>query len=148
MFIFLFSAVLYSTGSISLALVHGLEWCHFHLKTCTFNQPFYLITPIRPLPFFPRSRRFFNQSPSERAQISKKNVRNKYVLLEYLDPLRLPFLSLSFKLPVVPGHAGHAYNDLANSLAKTGATLSFVDVPNPLAPAIAKMRNPSYAIWK
>jgi len=36
----------------SLALVYGLEWCHHHLKTCTFNRPFSKPTPNRSLPFF------------------------------------------------------------------------------------------------
>jgi len=37
----------------SLALVHGLEWCHSHLKACHVQSTF----------AFPRPRHIFNQNP-------------------------------------------------------------------------------------
>jgi len=46
------------------------------------------------------------------------------VFLGYLGSLRfISLLSYSFKLPVVPNHAGLPSNELADSLAKTGVTL-------------------------
>jgi len=51
--------------------------------------------------------------------------------------------SLSFRVALsfqwVRGHAGLPGNELADSLAKTGATLPFTHVPCPLAPTIAKI---------
>jgi len=57
--------------------------------------------------------------------------------------------SLSFRVAVsfqwVPGHAGLPGNEWADSLAKTGATLSVTRVPLPLAPTIAKTRHIRYS---
>jgi len=39
------------------------------------------------------------------------------------------------------GHAEFFGNELADWLAKTGATLSFADVPSPLAQVVSKIRH-------
>jgi len=56
------SSLSYSAGPISssfsaesLAMLHGLEWCHSHLKTCHFQSALILLSTA---PVFP------NQSPS------------------------------------------------------------------------------------
>jgi len=66
----------------------------------------WLLTPNRPLAFFLRPKCFFTT-----------------VLLEYLG-LLWPFLSVDLSFQWVPGHAGLPGNELENSLAKTGGTLS------------------------
>jgi len=48
----------------------------------------------------------------------------------------------------LPGPAGLPGNELAYSIAKTGATLSFAHVPSPLASVIAKIRHTRYATWR
>jgi len=55
-------------------------------------------------------------------------------------------VALSFQW--VPGHAGLPGNELADSIAKTGATLPFTHVTCPLAPTIAKIRHTRYSFWR
>jgi len=50
------------------------------------------------------------------------------------------FFRVALSFQWVPGHTGLPGNELADSLAKTGATLPFTRVPCPLAPAIANIR--------
>jgi len=51
------------------------------------------------------------------------------VLLVYLEPFWLPRLPCSLSFQWVPSHAGLPSNELAESLAKTGAALPFTHVP-------------------
>jgi len=55
-------------------------------------------------------------------------------------------VALSFQW--VSGHAGLPDNELADSLAKTEATLSFIHVSSPLASVIEKIRNTRYSFWR
>jgi len=127
MLILLFSVLLtwpnlrWSFSAESFALVHGLEWCHYHLKT-------YHI-----LSFLVHQR--FSNGPS---------VSPTIVLLDYLGPLRLSLLPFSSKLPVGFGYAGLPDNELAGSLTETGAPLPFSYVPIPLAPVKQRQGKPLF----
>jgi len=55
-------------------------------------------------------------------------------------------VALSFQW--IPGHAGLPGNEVADSLAKTGATLPFTHVSSPLASVIVKIRHTRYSSWR
>jgi len=86
-----------------LALVHGLEWCHSHLKTCHFQSALFLtysqsaLALISTAPAFLQPKSFWDFS-------------------DFLSS----HVALSFQW--LPGHNGLSGNELADALAKTGAT--------------------------
>jgi len=55
-------------------------------------------------------------------------------------------VALSFQW--ISGYAKLPGNELADSLAKTRATLPFTHVPRPLVPIIAKIRHTRYSSWR
>jgi len=116
----------------SSALVHGLEWCHFHLKSCHFWSALFLMdshsatTLLSSAPAFLQPKSFWN-------------------IWDLSDSLSFR-VALSFQW--IPGYAGFPGNERADSLAKTGATLPVEHVPCPLAPTIAKVRHTCYSLWK
>jgi len=110
-----------------LALVHGLEWCHSHLKTCHFQSA-------------------LSRTDSQSVIAFHSTAPSPTKVLGYLDPLRRPFLPCSSKLPVGPDHVRFCGTELADSLAKTGATLPFAHVPSLLASDIAKIAIPAILI--
>jgi len=100
-----------------LALVHGLEWCHSHLKSCHFQSALYLTDSQSPLTLLSRAPVF----------LQPKSFWDVWDLSNSLSYR----VALSFQW--VFGHAGLPGNELADSLAKTGATLPFTHVSCPLA---------------
>jgi len=116
----------------SLALVRGLEWCHFHLNICHFQSILFLtdsqsaLALLSTAPAFPQPKCFWNI----------------WDLSDFLSSR----VAISFQW--VPGHAKLPGNELADALAKTEATLSFAHVPSPLDPVIAKIRHTRYTSWR
>jgi len=53
-----------SLSAESLALVRGLEWCHYHLKTCHFQSALFLIDSQSNLALLFTAPAFSYQSPS------------------------------------------------------------------------------------
>jgi len=111
------------SSAASLVLVHGLEWCHSHLKACHFQSALFLLSTA---PVFLQLKSFWD-------------------IWALYDPF---FSHIALKLPVGPGHAELPSNEVTDSLTKTGATLPFVHFPSPLAPVIAKIRHIHYATWR
>jgi len=72
------------------------------------------------------------------------DVSPSKVLLGYLGPLQ----PCSSKLPVVPCSRCLPGNELADSLAKTGATLLFAHLLSPLTPVNSKIRHTRYTDWR
>jgi len=108
-----------------LALIHGLEWCHSHLKSCHFQLALFLTDSQSALTLFSTAPAF----------LQPKSFWDIWDLSDSLSSR----VALN-KLPVVPGHVGLPGNERADSLAKTGATLSDTHVSCPLASTIAKIR--------
>jgi len=102
----------------SSALVHGLEWCRSHLKSCHFQSALFLTDS--------QSVSLLSTAP---AFLQPKFFWDIWDLSESASRLALSF-------QWVPGHAGLLENERADSLAKTGATLPVTHVPCPLAPTI------------
>jgi len=113
-------------------LVHGLEWCHSHLKPCHFQSALFL-TDSQP------SLTLLFSAP---AFLHPKSFWDIWDLSSSLSSR----VAISFQW--VPGHAGLSGNELADSLAKTGATLPVAHVPCSLAPTIAKIRHTRYFLWR
>jgi len=104
----------------SLTLVQGLEWC---LKTYHFQSALALLSTA---PVFLQPKSFWD-------------------IWDLSDSLS-SHVALSFHW--VPSHAGLPGKELADSLAKTRATLPFTHVPSPLASVIAKIRHTRYSSWR
>jgi len=107
----------------SFALVHGLEWCHSHLKSCHFQSALFLT--------------------DSQSALTPKSF---FEIWDLFPSLFSCCVALSFQW--VPSHAGHPENERADSLAKTGPTLLVTHVPCPLAPIIAKIRHTCSSLWK
>jgi len=97
------SSLSYLTGLVSssftaksLALVHGLEWCHCHLNYIPLSiGPFLNRFPVNSYPLLHGS----SISPTK-------------VLLGFLGSFRFLLLPCSSKLPMGPGYAGLPVNEL------------------------------------
>jgi len=117
---------LLSFSAESLALIHGLEWCHSHLKSCHFQSALFLtdsqlaLTLLSTAPAFLQPKSFWHISDSLSSRVA-----------------------LSFQW--LPGHAGLSGNELADSVAKIGTILPFTHVPCPLDLTIAKIRHTCYS---
>jgi len=129
------SSLSYSAGPVSSsfsaessALIHDLEWYHFHLKSCHFQSAFFLTDSQSALTLF----------SSTPAFLQPKSFWDVWNFFNSLSSR----VALSFQW--VPGHAGLPGNERADSLAKTGVTLPVTYVPCPLAPTIAKIRHTCY----
>jgi len=130
------SLLSYSTGPVSssisaesLALVHGLEWCCSHLRSCQFRSALFL-TDSQSAPDL------LFTAP---AFLQPKSFWGIWDLSDFLSSR----VALSFQWG--PGHTGlPPSNELADALAKTGATLPFIHVPSPLAPVITRIRHICY----
>jgi len=134
------SSLSYSAGPVSfsfsaesLALIHGLEWCHSHLKSCHFQLALFLTDSRKSA---------LTLLSTASAFLQPKSFWDIWDLSDSLSSS----VALSFQW--VPGHAGLRGNERADSLAKTGATLPFTHVSCPLTPTIAKIRHTRYFLWR
>jgi len=123
------SSLSYPAGPISssflaesLALVHGLEWCHSHLKTCHFQSALFLIDSQSALALLSTGPEFFQP----------KSFWNGWDLSDSLSS------RVALKLPA--GFRSR-WTSRADLLAKIG-------VPSLLALVIAKIRHVRYSSWK
>jgi len=109
------SSLSYSAGSVSssfsaepTALVHGLELCHSHLKSCHFQSALFVTDSQLALTLL----------SSAPAFLQPKSFCDIWDLSDSFSSR----VDLSFQW--IPGHAGLSENERADSLVKTGATLS------------------------
>ena len=123
-------ATSYSTETF--AILHALEWCISHSKTCNFesislfsNFLSVLSTLSAPLPY-----------------LTPKSLSNTQSLLNSLSQSKVVHLQW------IPGHSFLPGNDLADSLAKAGAFLNPSNISVSLAPLISFQRQSLYTSWR
>ena len=124
-----------SYSAETFALLHALEWCISHSKTCNFES----IT-------------FFSDSLSV---LSTLSTPLPYLTPKYPYPILNLFLTLYLnpRLSIyngylVSGHSSLPGNDLADSLAKAGASLDPSSISVSLAPLISSQRLSLYISWR
>ena len=124
-----FSIGLWSTSysAETIAILHALEWCISHSKTCNFES----IT-------------LFSDSLSV---LSTLSAPLPYLIPKFLSDAQSLLNSLSkskvVHLQWIPGHSFLPGNDLTDSLAKTGASLDPSNISVSLAPLFPLKDNPS-----
>ena len=122
-----FSTGLWATSysAETFALLHVLEWCISHSKTCNFESLSVLSTLSTPLPY-----------------LTPKSLSNTQSLLNSLSQSKVVHLQW------IPGHSSLPGNDLADSLAKAGASLDPSSISVSLAPLISSQRLSLYTSWR
>jgi len=108
-----------SFSAESSVLVHDLEWCHSHVKSCHFQSALFLTYSQSALTLLSLAPAF----------LQPKSFWDIWDLFDFLSSR----VALSFQC--VLGHAELPGNELADALAKTGATLPVAHDTCPLAPA-------------
>ena len=129
-----FSTGLWATSysAETFAILHALEWCISHSKTCNFesitlfsDSLSVLSTLFAPLPY-----------------LTPKSLSNTQSLLNSLSQSKVVHLQW------IPGHSSLPGNDLADSLAKAGASLDPSSISISLAPLISCQRLSLYTSWR
>ena len=129
-----FSTGLWATSynAETFAILHPVEWCISHSKTCNFESIILfsdslsvLSTLSAPLPY-----------------LTPKSLSNTQ------SPLNSLCKSKVVHLQWIRGHSSLPGNDLANSLAKSGASLDPFKISVSLAPLISSQRQSLYTSWR
>ena len=129
-----FSTGLWATSytAKTFAILHALEWCISHSKTCNFefitlfsDSLSVLSTLFAPLPY-----------------LTPKSLSNTQSLLNSLSQSKVVHQQW------IPGHSSLSGNDLADSLAKAGASLDPSNISVFLASLISSQRQSLYTSWK
>ena len=122
-----FSTGLWATSysAETLAILHALEWCISHSKTCNFES----------IIFFSDSLSVLSTLSTPLPYLTPKSLSNTQSLLNSLSQ------SKAVHLQWIPGHSSLPGNDLADSLAKAGASLDPSSISVSLAPLISSQRS-------
>ena len=104
-----FSTGLWATSysAETFALLHALEWCISHSKTCNFDS----------ITFFSDSLSVLSTLSTPLPYLTPKSLSNTQSLLNSLSQSKVVHLQW------IPGHSSLPGNNLADSLAKAGASL-------------------------
>ena len=104
-----FSTGLWATSysAEAFVLLHALEWCISHSKTCNFDS----------ITFFSDSLSVLSTLSTPLPYLTPKSLSNTQSLLNSLSQSKVVHLQW------IPGHSSLPGNDLADSLAKAGASL-------------------------
>ena len=104
-----FSIGLWATSysAETFAILHALEWCISHSKTCNFKS----------ITFFSDSLSVLSTLSAPLPYLTPKSLSNTQYLLNSLSQPKVVHLEW------IPGHSSLPGNDLADSLAKAGASL-------------------------
>ena len=121
-----------SYSAETFVILHALKWCISHSKTCNFesitlfsDSLSVLLTLSAPLPYL---------TPKSRSDIQS--------LLNVLSKSKVAYLQW------IPGHFSLPSNDLADSLAKVGASLDPSNISISLSPLISSQRLSLYTNWR
>ena len=116
----------------TFAILHALEWCISHSKICNFKSIILfsdsltaLSTLSAPLPY-----------------LTPKSLSDTQSLLSSLSKSKIVHLQW------IPGRSSLLGNDLADSLAKVGASLDPSKISVSLAPLISSQRLSLYTSWR
>ena len=104
-----FSIGLWATrySAETFAILHALEWCISHFKTCNFES----------ITLFSDSLSVLSTLSAPLPYLIPKSLANTQSLLNVLSKSKV------FHLQWIPGHASLPGNDLADSPVKVGASL-------------------------
>ena len=129
-----FSTGLWATSysAETFALLHALEWCISHSKTCNFDS----------ITFFSDSLSVLSTLSTPLPYLTPKSLSNTQSLLNSLSQSKVVHLQW------IPGHSSLPGNDLADSLAKAGASLDPSSISVPLTPLISSQRLSLYTSWR
>ena len=121
-----FSTGLWATSysAETFAILHALEWCISYSKTCNFES----------ITFFSDSLSVLSTLSTPLPYLTPKSLSNTQSLLNSLSQSKVVHLQW------IPGHSSLPGNDLADSLAKAGASLDPSSIPVSLAPLISSQR--------
>ena len=130
-----FSTGLWATSysAETFALLHALVWCISHSKTCNFES----------ITFFSDSLSVLSTLSTPLPYLTPKSLSNTQSLLNSLSQSKVVHLQW-----IVPGHSSLPGNDLADSLAKAGASLDPSSTSVSLAPLISSQRLSLYTSWR
>ena len=121
-----------SYSAETFALLHALEWCISHSKTCNFDS----------ITFFSDSLSVLSTLSTPLPYLTPKSLSNTQSLLNSLSQFKVVHLQW------IPGHSSLPGNDLADSLAKAGASLDPSSTSVSLAPLISSQRLSLYTSWR
>ena len=129
-----FSTGLWATSysAETFALLHALEWCISHSKTCNFEC----------ITFFSDSLSVLSTLSTPLPYLTTKSQSNTQSLLNFLSQSKVVHLQW------IPGHSSLPGNYLADSLAKAGASLDPSSISVSLAPLISSQRLSLYTSWR
>ena len=129
-----FSTGLWATSysAETFAILHALEWCISHSKTCNFES----------ITFFSDSLSVLSTLSTPLQYLTPKSLSNTQSLLNSLSQSKVVHLQW------IPGHSSLPGNDLADSLAKAGASLDPSSISVSLAPLISSQRLFLYTSWR
>ena len=109
------------TSAETFALLHALEWCISHSKTCNFES----------ITFFTDSLSVLSTLSTPLPYLTPKSLSNTQSLHNSLSQSKVVHLQW------ISGHSSFPGNDLADSLAKAGASLDPSSISVSLAPLIS-----------
>ena len=112
--------------------LYALEWCISHSKTCNFES----------ITLFFNSLSVLSTLSALLPYLTPKSLSNTQSLLHSLSQSKVVHLQW------IPGHSSLPGNDLADSLAKVGASLDPSKISVSLAPLISSQRLSLYTSWR
>ena len=121
-----------SYSAETFALLHALEWCISHSKTCNFDS----------ITFFFDSLSVLSNLSTPLPYLTPKSLFNTQSLLNSLSQSKIVHLQW------IPGHSSLPSNDLADSLAKARASLDPSNISVSLTPLISSQRLSLYTSWR
>ena len=114
------------------AILHALEWCISYSKTCNFES----------ITFFSDSLSVLSTLSAPLPYLTAKSLSNTQSLLNSLSQSKVVHLQW------IPGHSSLPGNDLADSLAKAGASIDPSSISLSFAPLISFQRLSLYTSWR
>ena len=129
-----FSTGLWATSysAETFAILHALEWCISHSKTCNYES----------ITLFSDSLSVLSTLSAPLPYLTPKSLSNTQCFLNSLSQSKIVHLQW------IPGHSSLPGNDLADSLAKARASLDPSNISVYLAPLISSQRQPLYTSWR